>query len=70
MKLSENKTKKSKNSVIFALKQNEAKWKRIFFALMRKMCFVFFSRRKRNENEMKRKQNEKVAESSNRKGIK
>jgi hypothetical protein len=50
-------------AVIFASKRNEAKRKRKFFCFdAKKVFFRLFSHLKRNENEIKRKQNEKFFE--------
>jgi hypothetical protein len=65
-----NKTKKAKAAIIFASKQNEAKRKRNFFHFdAKKVFFRLVSHLKRNENEMKRKQNKKEAKTSKEKRI-
>ncbi len=53
---------KQKTAIIFASKRNEAKRKRNFFRFdAKKVSFCLLSHLKRNENEMKQKQNEKEA---------
>ncbi len=72
MEQSENKTKKKrKTAIIIASKRNEVKRKWNFFRFnAKKVFFRLFSHLKRNENEIKRKQNEKEAKTSKRKRIK
>ncbi len=71
MERSENKTKKKQKLPSFSLwswmKQNGSE---IFFSSMQKSVFRLFSHLKRNENEIKQKQNEKEAKTSKWKRIK